>query len=87
MSFIRSSAFKHLTRHFKLVAIIFLLGKIIPTYSCCTEKRLVYIIIITLFSRQPFSYTKCTKSNIYSSCNIHLVSNTKCIFLTRLYTL
>ena len=84
---IRSSAFKYLAYYLKLVAIIFLLGKIIPTYSYYAEKGLVYIIIIAPLGRQPFFYTKCTKLNIYLSCNIHLVFNTKCIFFTRLYIL
>ena len=33
-----------------IIAVILLLGKIIPSYSCCDEKKLVYIIIIALFS-------------------------------------
>ena len=55
MFFIRSLVFKRLTYYFKLVAIILLLSKIIPTYFYCVEKGLVYIIIIAFFSRQPFS--------------------------------
>ena len=58
---------------------VLLLGKIIPTYSRCVLKGLIYIIITILFNRQPFSYTKYTKLNIRSSCNIKLVSNTKYI--------
>ena len=85
--FIRSSASKRLACRFKLIAIILLLGEIMPTCSRYTEKGLVYIIIIAPLSRQPSFYTKYTKSNIYSSCNIYLVSNTKCIFYTRLRTL
>ena len=50
MPFIRFLAFKRLTCYFKLVAVIFLLGKIIFTYSRYTEKGLVYIAIIALFS-------------------------------------
>ena len=46
MPFVRSLAFKRTAYHFKLVAVIFLLGKIIPTYFYCVEKGLVYIIII-----------------------------------------
>ena len=79
MPFIRSLAFK---RRAYTVAVILLLGKIMPSYSCCKEKKLVYIIIIALFSRQPFSYFKCTKLNIYLSCNIKSVSNAKCIFIS-----
>ena len=87
MPFIRSLVSKHLAYYFKLVAVILLLSKIMPTYSRCTEKGLVYIIIIALSSRQPFFYVKYTKLNIRSSCNIYLVFNTKCIFLAYLYTL
>ena len=84
---VRSLAFKRTAYYFKLVAVIFLLSKIIPTYSCYIEKGLVYITIIALLDRQPSSYTKCTKSNIRSFCNIRSVSNAKCIFFVRLYTL
>ena len=84
---IRSSAFKRLTYHFKLVAIILLLSKIISTCSRYIKKGLVYIAIIALFSPQPSFYIKYIKSNIYSSYNICLVSNAKYIFLTRYYTL
>ena len=87
MPSIRSLISKRLTYYFKLVAIILLLSKIMPTYSRCVEKGLVYIIIIALFSRQPFFYIKCTKLNICFFYNIYLVFNAKYIFLTRLYTL
>ena len=59
------------------IAVIFLLGEIMPSYSCCKEKKLVYVIIIAPFSCQLSSYSKCTKSNIYLSCNIKSVSNTE----------
>ena len=42
MPFIKSLISKCLTYYFKLVAVIFLLSKIIPTYSRCAEKGLVY---------------------------------------------
>ena len=32
------------------VAVILLLDKIMPSYSCCEEKKLVYVIIIAFFS-------------------------------------
>ena len=86
MTSVRSLVFKHLIYYFKLVAIILLLSKIIFTYSCCAEKGLIYIIIMALSSRQPSFYIKCIKLNIHSSCNIRLVSNTKYVLLTRLYT-
>ena len=58
---IRSSASKRCTY---IVAIILLLGKIMPIYSCYVLKGLVYIVIIAPFSRQPSSCTECTKLNI-----------------------
>ena len=84
MPFVRSSASKRRTC---VIAIIFLLSKIMPTYSCCMLKGLVYIIIITPLSRQPSSYTKCTKLNMRLSYNVRLVFNTKCIFLIYSYVL
>ena len=38
-------------------------GEIISPCSYYTKKGLVYIAIVKPFSRQPFSYSKCTKSN------------------------
>ena len=87
MPSVRFSAFKHLARCFKLVAVILLLAEIIPTYSCYAEKGLVYITIIALFSCQPSFYAKCTKLNIRLFCNIYLVSDAKYIFLVRLCAL
>ena len=83
MPFIKSLVSKRLAYYFKPMAVILLLGKIMPTYSRYTEKGLVYIAIIAPLGCQPFSYTKCTKLNIYLSCNIYLVSNIEYIFLTR----
>ena len=60
-----------------IVLVILLLGEIMPIYFYCAEKKLVYIIIIALFSRQPSSYIKYTKLNIYLSCNVRSVSNAK----------
>ena len=84
---VRSLAFKRATYYFKLVAVIFSLNKIMPTYSHYAEKGLVYIAIMASLSRQPSSCTKCTKSNIRLSCDIRSVFNTKYIFLARFYTL
>jgi hypothetical protein len=67
---VRSLVFKHLAYCSKLIAIILLLGKIMPSYFCYLEKGLVYIIIIALFSWQPFFCSKYIKLNIYSSYNI-----------------
>ena len=77
MPLVRSLAFK---RRLKLVSLILSLGEIMPLYSCYIEKRLFYIIILALFSHQPFSYTKCTKLNMHLSYNIRLVSNAKYIY-------
>ena len=53
-----------------------------PIYSYYAEKKLVYITIAALFSRQPSSYSKCIKLNICFSCNVKLVFNTKYVFFT-----
>ena len=47
---IRSLASKH---HIYAVVVIFLLGEIMPSYSYCEEKKLVYIIIVAPFNYQP----------------------------------
>ena len=44
---IRSLVFKYCAH---AVAVILLLGEIMPSYSCYKEKKLVYIIIVALFS-------------------------------------
>ena len=76
MPLVRSLASKRCTY---IVAIILLFSKIMPTYFRCVSKGLIYIAIITPLGRQPSSYIKYTKSNIHSSCDVRLVSNTKCI--------
>ena len=78
MPFIRSLASK---RYTYIVAVIFLLSEIMPTYSRYMLKGLVYIIIIAPLSRQPFSCIKCTKLNMRLSCDIRLVFNAKCTCL------
>ena len=79
MPFIRSLAFK---RRAYAVAVILLLGEIMPSYSYYKEKKLVYIIIIAFSSRQPFFYFKCTKLNIHLSCSVKSVSNAEYIFIS-----
>ena len=74
MPFIRFLVFK---RRACIVAIILLLGEIMPFCSRYKEKKLVYIVIIALFNHQPSSCVECTKLNIYLSCNIKSVSNAK----------
>ena len=81
---IRSLASAH---HTKLVAVIFLLSKIMPSCSHYKEKKLVYIIIIALFGRQPSSYIKYTKLNMYLFYNIKSVFNIEYLYLMRPYSL
>ena len=47
MPFVRSTVSKYYTL---LVLTIVLLGEIMPLYSCCTKKKLLYIIIVALSS-------------------------------------
>ena len=79
MSFIRFLASKHYTY---IVAVILLLGEIMPFYSHYKEKKLVYIVIIALFSCQLSSCFKCIKSNICLSCNVRSVFDTEYIFIS-----
>ena len=74
---IRSLASK---RHTYTVAVILLLGEIMPSYFYYEERKLVYIIIIAPFSRQPSSCSKCIKANTYSLCNVRSVSTNKYTF-------
>ena len=60
MPFIRSLVFKRLAYHFKLIAVILLLSKIMPSCLHYMEKGLVYIIIIAPLGCQPSSYFKYT---------------------------
>ena len=78
MPFIRSLASK---RYAYTVAVILSFSEIMPSCSYCEEKKLVYIIIVAFFGRQPFSYIKYTKLNMCLSCNIKSVSNTEYIFI------
>ena len=67
MPFVRFLVSKHYTY---IITLILLLGKIMFIYSYSTKKKLIYIVIITPFSYQPFFYLECTKFNIYLSYNI-----------------
>ena len=84
MSFIRFLTSK---RCLKLVLLILSLGEIIPSCSYYIEKRLFYIAILAPKSRQPFFYIKCTKLNIYLSCDVRSVSNAKCMYFIYFYVL
>ena len=70
-----------------IVILILSLGVIMPIYSYYAKKKLVCIIITAPFSYQPSFYSKYIKLNIYSSCNIRLVFNTKYMFFIHLYSL
>ena len=70
-----------------VVAMILLFGEIMPTYSYCVLKGLVYIIIIAFLGYQPSSCTKCTKLNMCLSCNIRLVFIAKYVFFIYSYVL
>ena len=62
-----------------LITLILSISKVIPSYSYYIKKGLMYITIIALFGYQPLFYTKYTKANMYLSCNIYSISNTKYI--------
>ena len=70
MPFIKSLISKYSAYYSKLVVIIISYSKIILSCSYYIKKGLIYIIIIALFSCQPFSYFKYIKLNIYSFYNI-----------------
>ena len=84
MPLVRSSASK---RRAYIIAVILLLSKVMPIYFYCVLKGLIYIIIITLLGRQSSFYIKCIKLNMHLSCNIRLMSNTKCACLIHSYIL
>ena len=67
-------------RRVLLTISISLNGEIISPYSYYAKKKLVYIIIINPFSRQPFFCTKCTKLNTYVLYNIRSVLLNKYAF-------
>ena len=71
----------------RVVAVILLFSKIMPTYSRCVLKGLVYIAIIAPLSRQPSFCAKYTKLNMCLSCNVRSVSNAECACLMRSYIL
>ena len=79
--------FLALERRARVIAIIFLLNKIMPTCSRCVSKGLVYITIIALLGCQLSFYAKCTKLNIRLFCDIKLIFNAKYAFLIYFYIL
>ena len=67
MPSIRSSVFN---QHNRLVTVILLLSEVMPSCSCCEEKKLVCVAIVALTGCQPSSCVKCMWVNMWSSCNI-----------------
>ena len=67
-------------RYVLLAISISLNGEIMSPYSYYTKKGLVCVTIITPFSCQPSSYSKCIKANICSLCDVRSVSTNKYIF-------
>ena len=74
-------------RRARVITIILLLSEIMPTYSCCVLKGLVYITIMASLGRQPSFCVKYTKLNIRLSCDIRLVSNAKYMCFIHSYIL
>ena len=81
MPLIKFLAFKHTAYYFKLIVVILLLGKIMPSYSCYIKKGLMCVAIITLLGCQHSSCMEYTKLNMRSFYNIYSVSNIKYIYL------
>ena len=75
---IRSTASR---RYNKLILLILSISKVMLSYLHYIKKGLLYIIIMSPFSCQLSSYAEYTTANIYSSCNIHLVSDAKYKYL------
>ena len=85
MPFIRSSTSKRRTL---LTTSISFNREIISPCSRYIKKGLVYIVIISSFSCQPFSYSKYTKVNTYLLYDMRLVPLNKYKYLcyARRYT-
>jgi len=65
-------------RYTRTMALILLLGEIIPSpCSYCVKEGLVYITLASPLSWQPSSYLECTKANIYLSYDVRSISNAK----------
>ena len=79
MPLIRSLASKYRAH---VIVVILLLSEIMPSCFYYNKKKLVCIVIVAPFSRQPSSYFKCIKLNIYLSYNVRSVSDTKYIFIS-----
>ena len=77
MPFIRSLASKRCT---KLISTIISLNKIMPSCSRCVKRKLLYIAIVALSSRQPSFYTKYTRANMRAFYNIYLILDMEYIF-------
>ena len=67
-------------RRVLLAISISLNSKIISPCSYYAKKGLVCVIITAPSSRQPSSYSKCTKANTRSLCDMRSVSTNEYIF-------
>src|SRR6266568_7639198 len=70
-----------------IVTKILLLGEIMPFYSYCIKKGLLYIAIVSPTSHQFSLYAKCIKLNMHSSCDICSAFNIKYILFIDFYNL
>ena len=70
----------------RYTVLILSISKVMPSYSYCIKKGLVYIAIVALSSCQPLSCTKYIKVNIYLSYNIYSISTTKYIYIFILFS-
>ena len=80
---VRCTAFKHYN---KLILLILSISKVMPSYSYCIKRGLLYITIASPSSCQLLSCTECTTINMRFSCNIYLVSNAECEHLIALFS-
>ena len=60
-----------------LIVLILFTGEIMPFCSCCTEKGLIYVAIMSPSGCQPSSCTECTKANMRSLYNICFASDSE----------
>ena len=78
MPAVRLTVFKYYTL---FTSSIVFNGEIMSPYSYYIKKGLVCVIIVDLFSYQPFFCFKCTKLNTCALCNVYLVFFNKCMLL------
>jgi hypothetical protein len=82
MPFIRFTASEYCTL---LTISISLNREIISPCSRCVKKGLIYIVLASLFRRQPSFYLECTKANTQVSYNICSIPLNECTCFTIYY--